>query len=346
MADDTDLEQDKDVQKRRFADGPTPGAMLRQARQDKKLDTKEIAATMNVDPWMLDALEHDEYGALGAPVFAKGHLRKYAKALGLDEGDVMVAYYQRDGTREAPPLVAESILRVERNQGANLNWLAPAAGVLALAVIALVLFLYFQPNDSAESARAAAVVPTAEEIDTQADERTLSLPLSRTEPAAESAPATSSSAAPKPVESMPEPAVAPEPEPLSQPEPEPVRVASAPEPEPQSEPPTQTRATQRDQVAPELRGGLSTRLSSPDEVRVTLSFEGESWVEVYDANRAKLIYDMGESGTRRSVSGPGPLQVFLGKAVDVEVMVNGRPYAVPRVSRLGTARFYVDAKSL
>ena len=66
---------------------------------------------------MLDALEHDEYAALGAPVFAKGHLRKYAAALGLDDGDVLVAYYQREGAREAPPLIAESILRVEAGRG-------------------------------------------------------------------------------------------------------------------------------------------------------------------------------------------------------------------------------------
>ncbi|MEO1575505.1 MAG: helix-turn-helix domain-containing protein, partial [Pseudomonadota bacterium] len=133
----------------------SPGALLRAARLAKKLETREIAATLNVDPWMLDALEHDEYAALGAPVFAKGHLRKYAAALGLDDGDVLVAYYQREGAREAPPLIAESILRVEAERGRGLGWVAPAAGVLALSVIALALFLYLQPDDGADAARAA-----------------------------------------------------------------------------------------------------------------------------------------------------------------------------------------------
>ena len=51
---------------------------------------------------------------------------------------------------------------------------------------------------------------------------------------------------------------------------------------------------------------------------------------------------MGRAGSRRTVSGDGPLQVFLGKAVDVNVRVNGEPYSVERISQLGTARFYVD----
>ncbi|MFK7886017.1 MAG: helix-turn-helix domain-containing protein [Gammaproteobacteria bacterium] len=343
MADDTDCEQDKDVSNKHFAGIPTPGEMLRKAREEKNLNTKEIAATMNVDPWMLDALEHDEYSALGAPVFAKGHLKKYATALGLDEGDVMVSYYQLDGTREAPPLVAESMLRVESTKGARLNWLAPAAGVLTLAIIAVVLFLYFQPNDSAESARAATVV-MEEAPTTTADERTLRLPLSRNE-------------VPVPATVVTQPKPDPVPEAVSEalsgngensapkaPSAAPSVIEIEPEPEPVPEPVSAPPA-QPTVAAAEPRGTLSTTLSTPGEVRVTLSFEGESWVEVYDANRAKLLYDMGQSGTRRSVSGPGPLQVFLGKASDVEVSVNGRPYDVRRVSRLGTARFYVDAKT-
>jgi len=80
-------------------------------------------------------------------------------------------------------------------------------------------------------------------------------------------------------------------------------------------------------------------------VTVTLRFRGESWVEVYDRDRTKLLYGMGEAGTTRSLNGAAPLNVFLGKAGDVDVSVDGRDYRVPRVSSLGTARFDVDASS-
>lgn len=317
----------------------SPGALLRAARLAKKLETKEIAATLNVDPWMLDALEHDEYAALGAPVFAKGHLRKYAAALGIDDGDVLVAYYQREGVREQPPLIAESILRVEAERGRGLGWLAPALGVLALSAIALALFFYFQPNDGPGTTRAASAQTEAVTTDTTGERsQRLRLPQasatddassSATEPAAPDISdvpvGTGQTVATEPAAPPPQnsaPAAAPEPS-----EPEPRRVSRT-----RPAPATATPAA----AAPQRPAGPA------DPVRVTLDFSGDSWVEIYDASRRKLIYDMGRAGSRRSVTGDGPLQVFLGKASDVRVRVNGEPYAVERITRLGTARFYVD----
>ena len=87
----------------------------------------------------------------------------------------------------------------------------------------------------------------------------------------------------------------------------------------------------------------ATAAASAPPVTIALSFRGESWVEVYDGKRSKLLYGLGEEGTTRTLEGAAPLNVFLGKASDVDVSVNGRPYAVPSVSRLGTARFDIDA---
>lgn len=337
------MADDEGKAKGHFANEPSPGELLRAARLKKKLDTKEVAATLNVDPWMLDALEHDEYGALGAPVFAKGHLRKYAAALGLNGDDLMVAYYQRDGTREAPPLVAESIMRVEAANGPRIAWLAPAAGVLALAIVALGVFLYLQPNRGAENARAATAVDVPESTVMTDDARstTLRLPGAGVSPEPDaksdartsttppvSAPATTTAATepqPEPVSRAPQRAPAQTPPPKPAPvvvepadiEPAPVRVARASTP--QSEP------------------------TSAAPVTIALSFRGESWVEVYDGKRGKLLYGLGEEGTTRTLEGAAPINVFLGKASEVDVSVNGRPYAVPRVSRSGTARFDVDA---
>ena len=76
---------------------------------------------------------------------------------------------------------------------------------------------------------------------------------------------------------------------------------------------------------------------------MTLRFRGQSWVEVYDGERTKLLYGMGEAGTTRALSGPAPINVFLGKASEVDVTVDGRDFASPRISRSGTARFDVGA---
>ena len=42
---------------------------------------------------------------LGAPVFAKGHLRKYAEMVGVDVDDIMTDYYQMNRSTGTPPVV-------------------------------------------------------------------------------------------------------------------------------------------------------------------------------------------------------------------------------------------------
>ncbi len=321
------------IEQARDREQASPGALLRGARLAKKLETKEVAATLNVDPWMLDALEHDEYAALGAPVFAKGHLRKYAAALGLDDSDVLVAYYQREGAREAPPLVAESILRVEAARGRGLGWVAPSLGVLALSVIALALFLYFQPNDSAESARAATPQPETV-VSVSGAERSQQLRLPSAAAPSESAATPPPVQAPSSNTAASTTAITPQPLVTSKP----VSVARVDTPAPQP-------VTAPERAAPEPQPDQAPAQAAPSrasQVRVTLNFDGDSWVEIYDSERRKLLYDMGRAGSRRTVTGDGPLQVFLGKASDVDVRVNGQPYTVERITSRGTARFYVD----
>jgi cytoskeleton protein RodZ len=318
----------------RFDDEPSPGARLREARLAKGLDTRDVAATLHVDPWMLDALEHDEYGALGAPVFAKGHLRKYAKVLGIDPDELMVAYYQRAGTRDTPPLIAESILRVEAAQRPRFGWLLPlAAGALAIGAVTLASMLYLRTDSGPAPARAAAPTP-----DTSRDargERLTALPLPEPAP-----PATAE--APPVTDGRVPPAVTPSGATPAATDAAPARtggdgldrrIAVATSAEPPSQPAAQVVDAPR-APAPQ---------AAADRVTLTLRFREESWVEVYDRDRAKLLYGLGETGSTRYLSGPPPLQVFLGKAGGVDVEVNGGDFAIPRGARRGnTARFSVD----
>ena len=71
----------------------TPGDRLRAAREKRGLTVEQAADELRLDLWMVEALEADDYGAFGAPVFAKGHLRKYAGLVGIDPDDIMVSYY-------------------------------------------------------------------------------------------------------------------------------------------------------------------------------------------------------------------------------------------------------------
>jgi cytoskeleton protein RodZ len=58
------------------------GARLRGARERSRLTIMQAAEKLHVDAEILEALEAENFAALGAPVYVKGHLRHYAELVG------------------------------------------------------------------------------------------------------------------------------------------------------------------------------------------------------------------------------------------------------------------------
>ena len=58
------------------------GARLRAARERRGLSVLQAAERLHVDARVLEALEAENFAALGADVFVRGHLRRYAEAVG------------------------------------------------------------------------------------------------------------------------------------------------------------------------------------------------------------------------------------------------------------------------
>jgi len=89
-----------------------PGPMLRRAREGRGLTEQQAAEQLNLDVSVVIALEREDFGSLGAPVFAKGHLRRYVGLLGLPEQDVLDAYQRSQGNVAAPSLVPRARLEM------------------------------------------------------------------------------------------------------------------------------------------------------------------------------------------------------------------------------------------
>ncbi|MDH3374021.1 MAG: helix-turn-helix domain-containing protein, partial [Gammaproteobacteria bacterium] len=89
-------EQDKPREQKPEAEpeGPRGGERLAEARRKQQISVLEIAKELHLDEAKVRALERNEFDVLGAPVFAKGHLRKYAQLVGVDPADVFADYYQ------------------------------------------------------------------------------------------------------------------------------------------------------------------------------------------------------------------------------------------------------------
>ena len=86
--------------------GPLGGERLAKARKAQEISVLEIAKELHLDEPKVRALERNDFELLGAPVFAKGHLKKYAQVVQVDEGDVLTDYYQLTRAAGMPPLVS------------------------------------------------------------------------------------------------------------------------------------------------------------------------------------------------------------------------------------------------
>jgi cytoskeleton protein RodZ len=68
------------------------GTRLRSARERKGLTVLQAAEKLHVDAHVLEALEAEDFAALGADVFARGHLRRYAELSGESPAELQSLY--------------------------------------------------------------------------------------------------------------------------------------------------------------------------------------------------------------------------------------------------------------
>jgi cytoskeleton protein RodZ len=86
----------------------SPGARLRREREARGLTQQQAAEQLTLDVSVVVALEANDFATLGAPVFARGHLRRYAGMLDLPADDLLGAYARSKGQPEQPTLVPKS----------------------------------------------------------------------------------------------------------------------------------------------------------------------------------------------------------------------------------------------
>ena len=133
MSDDVDKPETGDSEPQ----GPRGGERLAEARREQQIAVFEIAKELHLDEHKVRALERNEFDVLGAPVFAKGYLRKYAQLVNVNGDDVLADYYHMNRAAEAPPVVSSRPKpRQELSPG---PWIAVIV-VLILTVMAYVWF--------------------------------------------------------------------------------------------------------------------------------------------------------------------------------------------------------------
>lgn len=86
----------------------SPGARLKREREARGLTPQQVAEQLTLDASVVTALEANDFAALGAPVFAKGHLRRYANLMQLSVDDVLSGYERSNAQPVLPTLIPRS----------------------------------------------------------------------------------------------------------------------------------------------------------------------------------------------------------------------------------------------
>ena len=300
--------------------GANPGTYLRGVREQRGLSLHQVAVELHVSDFIIEALERGDYPVLGGAVFVRGHLRNYARALGIAENEVLALYDQAQDKPIAPTLVTQHNIGMSPRAR---DWYMRAAtgGVVLVLLVLAVSWWQRRPEEKVEPAAnqvEAAPLPAAATATTP-----VTLAAANTPPPSQQGANLATPLAPPPVK----PAA-----PHAQRKP--VSAASAP---------IQAPVADAANPAP-TRQVITGAGDAASLTHAKFILNSASWVEVYDAGGKRLFYDLAPAGDTLDLSGAGPLQVFLGNAPGVSVELNGEAFDIKQYSRAdNTARFKLGA---
>lgn len=300
------------------------GVRLREARELLGLSIGQASERLYCDPLVVAALENEDVAALGADVYARGHLKRYSDFLKLPTPEMLGLYDQlRERPTSTPDLTR--IARAERPTDPNkyLNWVyVILAGVLGAFVVYAVLQMP-QDSDTAPAASGAGSVVTVPGSSAPAV-------------ANESAGAASAPAAP--ATNTVEAPVVGAPNGVS-------AAAAAASSVPANTAPGNTTAPAAVLTATPATGASGNAAAVADgRVRLALRSTGDCWTEVYDQDGRQLFFNVVKRGSRHEVAAQGPLRLVVGNANKLLLEVGGRELKIPdSLQRKGTALITIDA---
>jgi cytoskeleton protein RodZ len=123
------------------------GARLRTAREQRGFTVLQVAERLHVDARILEALEAEKFAVLGADVYIRGHLRRYAEAVGESSAQLQELYTGSSATR-TPDLTR--IPRAEPVSRPSPLMLPALLLVMSVALVGLLWWFLNLPHQTAQ----------------------------------------------------------------------------------------------------------------------------------------------------------------------------------------------------
>lgn len=330
------------------------GSLLRQARESQRMSIEHLASVVKVPVGKLQALESEDWSTLSDPNLARALAMTVCRALKVDSSPIMsrmpaaVAISLGGGreplnqpfkefshtglTFERSPRMSFRLPRLSSTFVAPLVLLMVAAGIYLMPE--QVDWQSWLPDRSptvAETASApllsASDVPLAQvEVIPSPDVASAASQAAIVAASAPAMPAASAAVAASAVVTTPVLAA------------QVTAPASAPAPaKPAS---TAVPLVAAVQPSAPLPASVSASVASigAGGSRLTLSAKEPAWVEIRDANGAKIFSRQLAAGERVDLQGKAPLKVHAGNAPTLSMQFNGQPVDLAAVTRMNVAR--------
>jgi len=305
----------------------TYGQILLDARKRSNITIADVAKSINLTSDTVEAIEQSDNERLPSPAFVQGYIKSYAKYLGIAEDQVLEAYCK------AVPHAPESklILRADTITETNSRTPVVRAVSVLLVIVGFAALIYGAINYYREKADSIeGMHQTAQKDDSRMSEYVMpggdylshepsELPASDKSNATistlnpllqnESVNATDDYTDEQSVDQIVENNT--DNDDILLDGDEEVEVSHVVET--QEEPSLLTN-----EIAL-----IQTQSVAAGEDTIKLVTYNATWVEIIDANKAKLYYELMPADTEISLQGTAPFDVFLGNAPSVNVIVNG-----------------------
>ena len=304
-----------------------PGDMLRQAREKLGYSQKDVASRLRLRLSVVSDIEDNHFEEAQLATFTRGYVRSYAKFVGLDEAEVLAKLDQQGHAQPQEQEMQSFSRRTKReahdNRIMRLTWVL---GALFVGLTGIWWWQSLQMTPEAELTAAPAEVQALDESIANAGNGASTTTLTAvTEPGAEDTASVVTTVEAEPVQ-LPE----------IEPEPQASFEDSFTEPQELAE----TDVDSADSLAAEQ---LSDVVSEEETVVASsdleLSFSGDCWIDIRDANGRRLDTGIKKAGDVLKLDGNEPFRVVLGAPSVVTMSYKGEPvdlsrYPAGKVARL------------
>ena len=294
----------------------TVGEILHNKRKEIGLSLDEITEKLNLDSYLIELLENNDYEKFKVETYLKGYLRAYAKLLGID-GDRIIKLYKESNPEKEPEILPDVKPKNQKNSGDRSVKLF--SYILGLTIV-LSMLIWYQKNIM--------ITPDVNENYIDNIELNKNNEINGVDTSYKII--IHSDYWQWPIDNISER----------------YRESGSND---------NSKSLKNEKIQDDLKEDviqeevLETEESPVYETQqsadtVVLELRGDSWVEVYDREGNRLFLDLARSGKNYIINGNSPFDILLGAANEVSVEFNGSIVNIEPYTRYGIARFTLPAE--